>query len=172
MLRTLLFVTALFCLCSSLSAAVVGDGAIVHNTLIDAQTGGAEFYVGAETTTIADPGLDFDDFLGLYDVDFSEDSLVMSLVGNSALDGVPLMFPGDPNPRFDTYYYFFDAHDVTSVSLDSASGEAQLDEHLGVALDWFLSRTSPTNSMAAVEKTVRLLTNRLPLVSERFRGFA
>jgi hypothetical protein len=95
----------------------------VHNTLIDAQTGGAEFYVGAETTTIADPGLDFDDFLGLYDVDFSEDSLVMSLVGNSALDGVPLMFPGDPNPRFDTYYYFFDAHDVTSVSLDSASGE-------------------------------------------------
>ena len=144
-IRPFLVFTAVLCLSTNLLANVTGDGVTVHNTLIDAQTGGAEFYVGSETATVADPGLEFDDFLGLYDVDFTGGSASMGLIGNSALDGVPLLFPGDPEPRFDTYYYFFDDFNVTNVTLDTASGDLAPFATVGVV---------PAGDLAFVNETV------------------
>jgi|GEM_PF-5685462 len=123
MIKKLLVAFTVLCLSNSLFANAVGDGVTVYNTLIDAQTSGAEFFVAPANSTVSETGLEFDDYLGLYDVDFTANSVWMGLVGNAALDGVPLVFPGDPEPRFDTYYYYFDGHDVTNVTLDTTSGD-------------------------------------------------
>jgi hypothetical protein len=77
------------CLSNNLLADVVGDGVTVYNTLIDVQTGGTEFFIAPANAVVSDPGVEFDDYLDLYDVDFTESSAWMGLIGNSPLDGVP-----------------------------------------------------------------------------------
>lgn len=71
--------------------------------------------------TVTDPSLEFNDYLGLYDVDFTSASASMVRIGNAPIPPAPTLFPSDP-PRFDTYY-FFDDHNVTSVTLDPLSGD-------------------------------------------------
>lgn len=86
------------CLSNNLLADVVGDGVTVYNTLIDVQTGGTEFFIAPANAVVSDSGVEFDDYLDLYDVDFTETSAWMGLIGNSPLDGVPLYSPVTQTP--------------------------------------------------------------------------
>ena len=87
-------------------------------------TGGAQTLFGAEGPVIITDDVELPDFIGFYDIDFSDDSLSLTLVDNSGATDLVL-----PEGRFDRYYIEFDGSTITSASLN---GLEELNEFANV----------------------------------------
>ncbi len=77
-------------------------------------------------TAVSDPELELPNYINFYDMNFSANSLTMTLVNNS--DAADLVLPEN---RFDRYYVGFAANTVTSVSL---VGSDELNEFATVSI--------------------------------------
>lgn len=106
----------------------LGDTVTVANTFEDATlTGGAQTIYGlSQPTPISDPEVELPNYINFYDMDFSANSLTMTLVNNS--DAADLVLPEN---RFDRYYVGFASNTVTSVTLD---GTDELNEFATVSV--------------------------------------
>lgn len=106
----------------------LGDSVTVANTFEDATlTGGAQVIYGlSDPTAVSDPEVELPNYINFYDMDFSANSLTMTLVNNG--DAADLVLP---EGRFDRYYIGFAANGVTSASLDGAD---ELNEFATVTL--------------------------------------
>lgn len=106
----------------------LGDTVTVANTFEDATlTGGAQTIYGlSQPTPISDPEVELPNYINFYDMDFSANSLTMTLVNNS--DAADLVLPEN---RFDRYYLGFASNTVTSVTLD---GTDELNEFATVSV--------------------------------------
>ena len=93
---------------------VLGSSVTVTNTFEDAAITGVQTVFGlSDPTTVVDPGVELPNFIGFYDIDFSDDGFTMTLVDNSEATDLVI-----PEGRFDRYYIQFDSDIVTSVQLD------------------------------------------------------
>lgn len=112
----------------STPVSFLGDSVTVANTFEDATlTGGAQAIYGlSDPTTVSDPEVELPNYINFYDMDFSANSLTMTLVNNS--DAAALLLP---EGRFDRYYIGFSANGITSATLD---GSAELDEFATVTV--------------------------------------
>lgn len=109
-------------------ASFLGDTVTVANTFEDATlTGGAQTIYGlSQPTPISDPEVELPNYINFYDMDFSANSLTMTLVNNS--DAADLVLPEN---RFDRYYVGFASNTVTSVTLN---GTDELNEFATVSV--------------------------------------
>lgn len=94
---------------------VLGSSITVLNTFEDATlTGGDQTVFGlSDPTTVVDPGVELPNFIGFYDIDFTDAAFSLTLVDNSGATDLVL-----PEGRFDRYYIRFDSDLATSVQLD------------------------------------------------------
>lgn len=132
MLRIACFATMTGLLVSFLSAPtmadVLGDTLTASNTFDSVTvTGGVETIFQASSATVADPGVELNQFATIHDIDFTGDSMTLTLVSNEGLsttlftDGV-----------FDRYYFGFGDNLIDSASL--TSGDAELTAGLAISL--------------------------------------
>lgn len=109
-------------------AAVVGDVVTASNTFENPDfTASAQTIFGFSNATVVEPGVEFNEFVGIYDVDITEDSLTMTLVSNEGLS-----FLEYEAGTFDRYYFGFDSNVVDSASI--GSGDTQLTNGMTVGL--------------------------------------
>jgi hypothetical protein len=110
------------------NAQIVGDTLNASNTFESGSvTGGVETIFQVASPTVVDPGVELNQFATLYDVDFSQNSLTMTLASNSGLS-TTLFGLG----VFDRYYYGFDGNFIDSVTL--SGGDTELTNGLSVGL--------------------------------------
>lgn len=105
---------------STANADVVSDTLSAANTFQSGTvTGGTETIFQIASSDVIDPGVELNQFATLYDIDFFDGGLTMTLANNTGLS-TTLFEAG----VFDRYYYGFDAHTVDSVS--SIIGDTEL----------------------------------------------
>lgn len=110
------------------STDFLGDTVTVANTFEDATiTGGLEAIYGlSDPTAVSDPEVELPNFINFYNMDFSANTLTMTLVNNS--DAADLVLP---DARYDRYYIGFASNSVASATLD---GSAELNEFANVTV--------------------------------------
>ena len=125
-----LAMTGLFVSCfpALTQADVLGDNLSAANTFESATvTGGAETIFQVNAASVVDPGIELSQFATIHDVDFTGDSMTMTLVSNEGLSTT--LFPEGVADR---YYFGFDGNSVDSASL--SSGDAELTAGLAISL--------------------------------------
>lgn len=91
-------------------ASVVGSMLVGANTFQDATfTGGVETGVAVGSATVVSPGVELTLFGGVYNFDFSNTTLTMTLANNAGL-----LVTQYPAGTFDRYYFGFEGHRVDS----------------------------------------------------------
>lgn len=93
------------CASSGANADVLGDTLDAANTFESVDvTGGTETIFQVSSATVVDPGVELSAFATIHDIDFSDDSLTMTLASNAGLS-TTLFGTG----VFDRYYFGFES---------------------------------------------------------------
>jgi len=116
------------CFSTPTMADVLGDTLSASNTFESATvTGGVETIFQANSAIVEDSGVELNQFATIHDIDFTGDSMKLTLVSNDGLsttlftDGV-----------FDRYYFGFNDNLIDSASL--VSGDDELTAGLEISL--------------------------------------
>lgn len=116
------------CVVATTKADVTGDMLRGANTFQDNTfTGGNEVGVAVGSATVVDPGTELSVFGGVYDFDFSDGALTMTLVNNAGL-----LVTNYPTGTFDRYYFGFDGHRVDTI--ENTGGSTAITNGLTVGL--------------------------------------
>lgn len=116
------------CALESARASVVGSTLVGANTFQDATfTAGVETGVAVGSATVVSPGIELTLFGGVYNFDFSNTTLTMTLANNAGL-----LVTNYPAGTFDRYYFGFEGHRVDSFV--NTGGDNAITNGLAVGL--------------------------------------